>query len=523
MLLSLSSTRTALVAAAGATALIILIAHLIGTAEPSVPTHVLTWAYDGGYGGQTDGTTAYSTNAASTRHIQTWVSYAKGGNEKSYYDCYQGGACKDVFSYNPGLIFSTCGQHRKFISENSSEDYYLHDSSPPTFANRTSYQRMACGKQATVYFANNSNKAVGQWFARENLSGLKVNADAVMFQDDSGPSCVRFRHGASWIGPVELQGGPGCDANLTKALRTVADQQQWPDGTPVYVFANAFGLGHFKIANPSILGLIAPGSHIIGGIEENSLMYQTRFSPQNVFGQINTASLVYAENPAAFYVFLNTVDALPGSTNACVDAPQNAEDSCGQLQLRRDALAAFWLAYSEGHSVLWDNFNFSGGACCGGKHSLAVYPEESIYPRNPIQPLKTFHLNSPSTNGSGCGSSHGVGGVQSFVVACGTLNDGRTPAGVYVREFRECYNFGKLIGTGQCAVVMNTTNSAMSVRATWLTQSYTHSMTLNGGDVLAAGCDDSRCPPSALNPLGAPFAAGSTQVAAFDALFLFHS
>lgn len=513
--------------------LLVVLAPAQSLAE-GVPRHIPTWAYDGGYGGQTDGTGAYSTNDASKRHMQTWLSYGEGAvdinghPQKSYYDCYSGGACKSVFSYNPGLLFSSCWPHSEFISENSDEAYYLHDTEPASASTRTSYQRMACGQLTTVYFPNDLNPAVGQWFARKNFGSLPINTNTLVFQDDSGPSCSRFHHGDAWIGPVELRGGAGCDANLTRALRTVADQQKWPNGTPVGVVANAFGLGHFKTANTSILGLIAPGSNIVGGIAEDDQIYASTFTPQSVYGDVNTASLVYAENPAALYVILHTANPSPGSTMSCVDGQNNTEVACGALQLRRDALASFWLAYQAGRTVLWDNFNFSGGDCCGGKQSLAVYPEESIYPADPVRPLRPFVSGVASSNGSGCGANPGAGGIQSFVVACGTLNDGSTPAGVYVREFRRCYNFGDLIGSGQCAVVMNTTNAAIALQPAWFTQPYSHSMTIgsgaiNGGDVLTAGCGDAKCPISALNPLGLGLALGSARVPAFDAIFLFHS
>jgi hypothetical protein len=74
---------------------------------------------------------------------------------------------------------------------------------------------------------------------------------------------------------------------------------------------------------------------------------------------------------------------------------------------------------------------------------------------------------------------------------------------------------------------MNTTNRAVTI-GRGLTQTYTNTMLLgtgptDGADVLTAGCGDSQCPKSAINPLGGSFTTGQTQVPAFDAMFLFHS
>jgi hypothetical protein len=498
----------------------------------SIPKHVLTWAYDGGYGAQTDGANAISTNAASRRHIQTWLSFAEAGiqvngqPQKAFYDCPSDGPCKNVVYYDPVKVFLTCWPDKDFISENSGEAYYLHSGSPASASNRISRTRKACKALTTAYFPNLSNPAVGQWFAKRYLWRIPENTNTVMFQDDSGARCKgRFAYGKTLI-PNELQSGLSCEASMVSSLRTVADQIRWQDGKGVPAILNAFDVLPTEAANTASVDLIAPGSQIIGGIEENGEIYGTKFTPRVVFGDVNTASLVYARNPEALYGFDATANPAPGSSNACVDSINNTEDSCGALQLRRDMLASFWLALREGRTFIWENFTFSGNACCGGAKVLAVYPEASIYPTDPIQALKTFDPRVPTTDGSGCGPQPGVGGIQSFVVQCGTLNDGKTPAGVYVREFRQCYNFGQLVGTGQCAVVMNTTSGAVIV-GHWFTKSYTNSMVLgtgptDGADVLTAGCGDGRCPRSAIDPVGAEFTIGKTAVPSFDALFLFH-
>jgi hypothetical protein len=493
-----------------------------------ISRHVLTWASDDGGGGQTDGTSETSTNATSKRHIQTWVSFAEMGVTrnlipgKAYRDCGASGSpCKVVIYYDPVKLYAGCWPDRDFISENTSEDFYLHDSFPPSPSNRTMEPTSKFCNNSPIYYPNWNNPAVGRWFARTLLWSIPKNDNTMMFQDDSNAECVgRFHKGETYT-PVELQGGLSCEAALVRGLRTVADQMRWPDGTPVPVITNGFSVQiRGTVAAIANSNLVVPGSNIIGGVSENAIISADGYAPPGVFADVNTASLVYAKNPNAYFGLLGRSTSPTGSTQACTPGPGARLVGCGALQQRRDLLAAFWLAYKPEHTFLWERFNFDN------PHILAVYPEASIVPTEPVQELKTFDVNTPSTDGSGCGPQPGSGGIQSFVVSCGSLNNG-APAGVYVREFQHCYNFGQLVGSGQCAVVMNTTNDFVTV-GHWLKQTYTNSMVLGSGptfgaDVLTAGCDDSRCPAQAINPLGAPFAIGQTKVAPFDALFLFHN
>ena len=515
-----------LVAASAALAL-----FLPAAADAPVPNHVPTWAHDGPNGGQTDpGTTSTSTNPTSQRDIWTWLSYAETGTigrpTKAYFDCHAAGSpCKLVIYYDPGRVYSACpgGIDKKFVTQNTGEDFYLHDSASVSPSNRTTGSQAKWCNGSPILYPNWYNPAVGQWYARTLLWQFPENPNTMMFQDDSSAECLgRFRKGENFV-PYELQGKGNCEQSIVMGLRTVADQMRWQDGMRVPVIANGFALHHYqRMANDASIALAAPGSNIVGGLSERQITRGTTYEPRGVFADVNTASLAYALNSDALYVLLGNTKAAVGSTQPCSDSPHNLEDGCGALQMRRNLLAAFWLAYKEEHTVLFET------GIRDDPHLLSVFPEASIYPSNPIQALKPFNSNVRTTNGSGCGPSPGSGGIQSFAVACGTLNDGKTPAGVYVREFRECYNFGQLIGAGWCALVANTTNRAVTADGTWFTKGYTHTMVVgsgpqNGADVLTAGCGDGRCPKSAIDPLGAPFVAGETKVPAFDALFLFHS
>jgi hypothetical protein len=61
------------------------------------------------------------------------------------------------------------------------------------------------------------------------------------------------------------------------------------------------------------------------------------------------------------------------------------------------------------------------------------------------------------------------------------------------------------------AVSSRNASSAVTVQSSWLTQTYTHQITMVGGDVQSGGT---------VNLSGAGFVAGSTMIAASDAVLL---
>ena len=147
------------------------------------------------------------------------------------------------------------------------------------------------------------------------------------------------------------------------------------------------------------------------------------------------------------------------------------------------------LGYSPGHLVDWADLE-------QGSQNLAVWPEEGIYPTDPVQ-----SMGAPG--GSGCLTGSGQ--------ACSTggHNDVQVAPGIYRREFGACYDHGTLFGA--CATVINTTASAVTVQRAWLTGSYGHQITFTGGDVQSGG---------GLDRAGASFTPGTSTVAAHDATLL---
>ena len=147
------------------------------------------------------------------------------------------------------------------------------------------------------------------------------------------------------------------------------------------------------------------------------------------------------------------------------------------------------LGYSPGHLADWADLEQNS-------NNLTVWPEEGIYPTTPRQ-----SMGSPG--GSGCLA--GTGSVCSN----GGHNDVQVAPGVYRREFGTCYNQGAAIGP--CAAIVNTSSSAVTVSPSWLSLSYGHQVTFNGGDVQSGG---------SVNLAGADFTPGATTVGAKDAILL---
>jgi hypothetical protein len=160
-----------------------------------------------------------------------------------------------------------------------------------------------------------------------------------------------------------------------------------------------------------------------------------------------------------------------------------------QSQARRVQEATMLLGWTPGHLVDWADLEL-------GRTSLAVWPEEGIYPTDPLQSMRT-----PSGRGCLAGTGH--------VCSRGGHHDLRVAPGVYRREFGSCLD--RKVWIGKCAAIVNTTHSWVVVQSSWLRKHYGHAITLVGGDVQSGGWLDVR---------GAQFKAGSTPIPPQDAVLL---
>ena len=161
-----------------------------------------------------------------------------------------------------------------------------------------------------------------------------------------------------------------------------------------------------------------------------------------------------------------------------------------QPQARRVQEATVLLGFKPEQVVDWADLK-------SGRPRLAVWPEEGIYPTDPVQ-----SMGAPG--GRGCLAGAGV------VCARGGHNGVQIAPGVYRRVFRVCYS--RRIAFGACAAIVNTTGSPVVVRSSWLSGvTFAHRIAFVGGDVQSGGT---------IRVKGSPFRAGTTVVGPQDAMLL---
>jgi hypothetical protein len=132
-----------------------------------------------------------------------------------------------------------------------------------------------------------------------------------------------------------------------------------------------------------------------------------------------------------------------------------------------------WLGYKEGYTVVWPDLEEQH------PYSLPIWPEDLIYPSQPLQTMVSGH------------------------------SDLEVASGVYRREFATCYQKGLYFG--HCASVVNSNPAPVTVKSAWFSQTYHHAVGLVGGDVLSGGT---------ATRASIVFTAGSTQVQPGGALLL---
>ena len=505
----------------------------------SIPKHIITFAYDGQNGGQIFGTTATTTNSQSISAIQTWVNGAQGstatGMAKNALDCPPGSPCMPWVYFNPNRELynaaHACGADYPWAAA-ASEDWWQHTATPIGPNNRMSDTGVtgSCnGFPLSRYYPNpNSVGNQNYWRAWIRSHDTANNYMGVM-EDLSGwsPFVNIFDVPAAPNGGVEIN----TEAQAAAARINFAKAMTWPDGTLIPILCNCIGPTH---AGGIMMTDFSPfgqpnryGGSCEGCVAANA---PTRLVPKNVGYALDAIASQNVQFPNAFFSVLGYNGNPPGSSIT----PGADGSNPGQIQSRLYQLGLVWLGFNANNDNMIDWSDF----ITTNLTELGVYPEQSIYPTQPTIPQMKDPGTNLGFNGTGfnaaCGFDSGMAngtGAKTYAVACGHTSDG-VVTGVYARQWKKCYNFGVLIGSGQCAVVYNATSSAVTVSSTWkyadgttaLTLGFDHSLTVSGGDVVAAGCSNTTgCPSSVLKPLGAPFTIDSTSVPANSELFLFHS
>jgi hypothetical protein len=430
-----------------------------GGTTGAIPGHIETWAYDGTGGGGYN----QATNTAASL-IRQWVTYAEGdmSNGKAATDCHGGTpACKALAYLDTNLIYTvaSCGSTCSVpIWNDAQENWWLHQPGYTDSAHRLTYP----SGSHIAYRLNHNVPAVVSWF--KNYLDAHGNSFDGMFMDDTAADLAATVYNSGFSSSQEVTS----DSQVQAGHQQMSAGLTHSDGTPFIQINNGVQAQTYLNSMPS-LQLTTSSKNVIGLISEDS--------------SVNHATMLNQ----LYYGTLVDLMGYVGHTNYSLVLL--GEASNGDPHWRRVQQGTVLLGYLPGRIIDWANLETASS-------NLAVWPEQGIYPTQPVQTM-----NTPS--GSGCLTGSGS------LCASGGHNDIQVAPGVYRREFGACYNQGKLFG--RCAVIVNSTTSAVTVQSGWLTQSYGHQITFNGGDVQSGG---------SLNLAGAGFAAGSTSVPAQDSMEL---
>ncbi|MGO9976980.1 MAG: hypothetical protein ACLP01_30105 [Solirubrobacteraceae bacterium] len=337
----------------------------------------------------------------------------------------------------------------------SSENWWQHDPGQPA----TAANRIAISSYGGGNLLNQSNPAVDAWF--DNYVHSNYNAYDALMMDDSSGSLSNELWGSGFSTSDELTS----DSALQASHEQMAASITHTNGTPFMQIDNALSAND-NLSTP--FAQLGNPSTVVGVITEGAPMYDGTMTGYYSSELDEMAYLDHTSND--FDVLLSY-------------------DTSGSQQARLVQAATILLGYSQGHTVSWSDLNTNSD-------DLAVWPEEGIVPTQPIQTM---------------GAPTGVDCLAGQGITCsnGGHNDLQVATGVYRREFAQCYDQGTKFG--DCAALVNTTSSPITVPSTWLTQSYGHLITLNGSDLQAGGT---------VNLQGATFTPGQTTIPANDAILL---
>jgi hypothetical protein len=414
-----------------------------------IPTHIETWGYDDGCNGGT---------GASASLVQLWLTYAEsscGPNAtKATTDCHADGTtyCTAIQYLDANRIYPTGSVP---VAADAQENWWLHEPGFTDAAHRLS----APSSYGNTSFLNDANPAVDSWF--QNYVQTNYNSYDGLMMDDIGEGGGEQFWGSGLSASQELP----ATSSLESAHEQMADAMTHTDGSSFLQIDNGLSVNPYT---PTPFPLLNNSSGVHGLVAEGD--------PESD-GTVTSFYSTLLDDMAY-------VDSQPNEFLALL-----SYDDSGEVDARRVQAASVLLGYSPGHIVSWSDLEQNS-------NNLAVWPEEGIYPTDPVQTMAT-------PGGSGCLAGNGQ------VCTSGGHNDLQVAPGVYRREFKTCYNQG--VAFGSCGVIMNDNSSPVTVQSQWLSLSYRHQITMVGGDVQSGGKVD---------PTGASFTPGSTTIPADDAILL---
>ncbi|MGA2010128.1 MAG: hypothetical protein ABSH51_06300 [Solirubrobacteraceae bacterium] len=417
-----------------------------GALATAVPTHIPTWAYDDGCNGGA---------GAPPSLVAAWVTYAESacGPDtaafKALYDCPTGApsACTPVAYLNPSWIYASGSAP---VPWSEPESWWLHE--PGVTPGRAAPgNRLRSTREGTGYVLNQTTAAVREWFAAYAQRALGRYPDLMM--DDTGASLQSLLYetgagGAPYTTSAEIPG----DAALQRAHEQMAAALVHADGTPFVQIDNALTPNDNL---PTPFAMLNQPASVRGLVAEDFPVDDGTLTPYYATLLDELAEVDDGAGTAGDFVVLLSYD------------------PAGAIRARWLQEATVLLGESADQVVDWADLET-------GSRALAVWPEEGIVPADPVQSMSL-------PGGAGCLAGRGI------VCTLGghlDLHPAAAPAGVYVREFRDCFDRG--VPVGACAAVVNDTPVVQTIEAGWLAQTYQWEMSVNvpagtSGDVQSGG------------------------------------
>jgi hypothetical protein len=428
------------------------------TTSGTIPHHIATWAYDE-YWAQ--------GSTATTAQVQQYLTYAEGGlgNVKAVADCSGSGTCHSVFYMEANQIYGSTlcpDQGSAPMIAASSENWFVHMTGYTDKAHRvqgiSSVSCKAGSGTQPIWIGNNANTGYETYentYFQKNFNswdyGMMDSTAGTVVDQMYGGSGGGFCNGSICHSTQELP----TDASVVASHASLANALHHTNGTAAQFFFN--GLSFDGAQNANNLDILTSTSRFVGAVCENCIVSSNTLETGNYQRVLNAMA---------------SIDNISGASSVILSTGNAAAGSSSQIAQRLVTTAIVWLGYSEGHSVVWPNLEDTSS-------SLAVWPEDSLYPSQPVQSMTTGAVN-----------------IQ-------------VASGVWRREFTSCYN--NTVAIGACAAILNANSGAVVVQSAWLHKTYKHSVRLNGGDAISGGT-------VTLNATA--FTAGSTSVPGGQALLL---
>ncbi len=394
------------------------------------PYHISTWAND----------TYWSAGSlATSAQVATYVSYAESGlgNTKALDDCNaHPGTCKSVYYFDPNVVYSsiTCPLNPSAaIIKAASENWFVHWTGYTDAAHRiaTTYQQSCNGNVISIpmWRTNDGTTGVQGWWRSELQSN--ANGYDILFMDNTKPKVINQYFAClplpSYCYTTQEVAD---DAAVVAGHVSFVNSVSHVNGQPWQYAFNSINFNGQQVS-PG-LSLFGATGRFFAGVCEGCAVSNGTYLTSNYSRILSTMAAINATQGA---FVLHSTDSSPAGSST-------------EIAERQVTTALVWLGYSQGHTIIWEDLE-------DGSKNLSVWAEDLIYPSGPVQTM--------------------VSGASDLQVS----------SGVYRREFKTCYQASVFFG--RCAAIVNSTNNAVPVSSAWLSQSYTHLITLSGGDLLSGG------------------------------------